>query len=133
MCKVSKEVRQTRIFLSEIGKLGVSCQRTQRRQCFTLISPHGRLQDADMKRKDAKRRIPHMRQLWGISSSGRASALQAEGDGFESRILHLTQFKILIRTLSSVGESIRLITGRSRVRVPEGPLFMGIWRNWQTR
>ena len=29
--------------------------------------------------------------IWGISSSGRASALQAEGDGFESRILHHSQ------------------------------------------
>ena len=26
--------------------------------------------------------------MWGISSAGRASALQAEGNGFESRILH---------------------------------------------
>ena len=28
-----------------------------------------------------------------------------------------------LRTFSSVGESNRLITGRSRVRVPEGPFF----------
>ena len=27
--------------------------------------------------------------LWGISSTGRASALQAEGNGFDPRILHL--------------------------------------------
>lgn len=27
-------------------------------------------------------------RLWGISSSGRASALQAEGAGFESPMLH---------------------------------------------
>ena len=31
-----------------------------------------------------------------------------------------------MRTFSSVGQSNRLITGRSRVRVPEGPLFFGL-------
>ena len=33
--------------------------------------------------------LPHYTQTWGISSSGRAPALQAGGDRFESGMLHV--------------------------------------------
>lgn len=33
--------------------------------------------------------------IWGVSSFGRASALQAEGDEFETHTLHVASFFIL--------------------------------------
>ena len=37
-----------------------------------------------------------------------------------------------IRIFSSVGQSNRLITGRSGVRVPEGPPFLGVQLSWES-
>ena len=34
--------------------------------------------------------------IWGISSIGRASALQADGCGFESHVLHLITIKMAL-------------------------------------
>lgn len=50
--------------------------------------------------------------VWGCSSVGRASALQAEGRGFEA--CHLHQFW----SVSSVGQSAGLSRRRPRVQVP---------------
>ena len=38
----------------------------------------------------------------------------------------------VLRIFSSVGQSNRLITGRSGVRVPEGPPFLGVQLSWES-
>ena len=57
----------------------------------------------------------------GVAQFGSAPALGAGGLGFKS--LHPDQVYVL-RAFSSVGQSNRLITGVSRVQVPEGPPYM---------
>ena len=53
----------------------------------------------------------------GVAQFGSATGLGPVGRGFKS--CHPDHFKLW--AFSSVGQSIRLITGRSRVQVPEGP------------
>ena len=56
----------------------------------------------------------------GVAQFGSATGLGPVGRGFKS--CHPDHYKN-IWAFSSVGQSIRLITGRSRVQVPEGPPF----------
>ena len=53
-------------------------------------------------------------------------------------VLCCIKIYFLVGTLSSVGQSTRLITDRSRVQVPEGPLHpiisdMASWLSWLER
>lgn len=46
---------------------------------------------------------------------------------FLNMVVYFLLLSIQSWTFSSVGQSNRLITDRSRVRVPEGPFFKSIW------
>ena len=60
------------------------------------------------------------RKCGGIAQLARAFGSYPKGHRFDS--CYRYQFK-LMWTISSVGQSARLITGRSGVRVPDGPLI----------
>ena len=61
-------------------------------------------------------RIVASLSAWGCSSVGRAVALQAIGQEFESPQLHQS----LLRACSSVGQSMRLISAGSLVQIQSG-------------
>ena len=63
-----------------------------------------------------------------VAQLARASGSYPEGREFES---HSSHHSLKSWTLSSVGQSIRLITGGSQVRVLQGPPLINYWRNTQ--
>ena len=63
------------------------------------------------------------RGVVGSSPTGGARTAPPRGGGAVSFRIWLRESK---RAFSSVGQSSRLITDRSRVRVPEGPPYRGI-------
>ena len=55
---------------------------------------------------------------WGISSAGRATALQAVGQGFETLILHQWHHRLMVRT--------RPLQGRDRSSILRGATILSL-------
>ena len=80
----------------------------------------------------------HLGRLWGLSSAGRASALQAEGHRFEPYRSHMDGFPSGQR-----GQTVNLLAMPSKVRILLHPFdeynssvvasgYVPMWLNWQS-